>query len=159
MFTLAILLALVGVALLALEFFLPGIIVGVIGGIFIFGSMALFFSAGPSLALSLLYLFLLAASIFGAVRFALWKIRSSKSNTIFLSEDQEGFQAAFFPKELIGKTGKAYTDLKPSGHILIDGQKFQALSQKAYIEKESPVKVIEGRGGHLIVNIIKEETQ
>lgn len=52
---------------------------------------------------------------------------------------------------LVGKTGTAFTVLRPSGKILINGEVYDAASLTGYIEKNEQVKVIKFETAQLIV--------
>ncbi len=54
-------------------------------------------------------------------------------------------------KEMIGKTGEAYTVLRPSGRIMIDGEIFDAKSELGFIERGEKIKVIRDEAGQLYV--------
>jgi len=54
-------------------------------------------------------------------------------------------------KEMIGKTGTAYTVLRPSGKIRIEGELFDAMAEIGYIQKGDKVKVIRDEAGQLYV--------
>lgn len=54
-------------------------------------------------------------------------------------------------KEMIGKTGTAYTVLRPSGLVEIDNEIFDAKAEIGYIEKGEQVKVIRDEAGQLYV--------
>ncbi|MBN2612303.1 MAG: nodulation protein NfeD [Bacteroidales bacterium] len=54
-------------------------------------------------------------------------------------------------KEMIGKTGIAYTILRPSGMVQIDGEIFDAKAEIGYIEKGEKIKVIRDEAGQLYV--------
>ncbi len=54
-------------------------------------------------------------------------------------------------KELIGKTGIAFTDLRPSGKVEIADETYDAKSEIGYIEKGQKVKVIDFKSGQLYV--------
>jgi membrane-bound serine protease (ClpP class) len=77
--------------------------------------------------------------------------RSQGKGNFYHGEDQEGFLASAFDPELIGKEGTVSTELKPAGHILVDGHVYQALSETGFISKGSAVKIVGGKGSHLIV--------
>jgi membrane-bound serine protease (ClpP class) len=145
-------LALSGLFLIYLEFFLPGAIMAIGGSILLIGSIFMFHMERPGFLSLTLYLLSLSAAVYMLVRFALWRIRSSADKgTVVLATDQEGFRASVFPKEVIGKSAKTTTDLKPSGQISIDDQLYQALSESGYIDKGCDVTVVGGQGSHLIV--------
>lgn len=150
-------LAISGLVLIFLEFFLPGAIMAVGGAILLMTSLFVFHMIYEGIGALLLYLLILAAAVFLVIRIALMRVRSASSKgTVYLDTDQEGFQACIYPKELIGRTGIAATDLKPSGHILVDDRPFQALSKTGYIDKDTPIQILGGQGSHLIVKILKD---
>ncbi|MBE7076271.1 MAG: hypothetical protein E7374_00025 [Clostridiales bacterium] len=58
------------------------------------------------------------------------------------------------PKELrklIGKSGKAITDLSLAGKAKIKGETYDVISMRSYIEKGSHVKVVEIRDNEIVV--------
>ncbi len=64
----------------------------------------------------------------------------------------EGYTSNFNNSgDLIGKTGTAYTVLRPSGKIMIEDQLYDAFSRGDYIEKGDTVKVLEIEGSTLKV--------
>ncbi|HCM19856.1 MAG TPA: serine protease, partial [Porphyromonadaceae bacterium] len=46
------------------------------------------------------------------------------------------------PASMVGKTGVSVTGLRPSGRIRIEGELYDAVSVKGFIEQDEPVKVI-----------------
>lgn len=50
-----------------------------------------------------------------------------------------------------GKTGKAYTILRPAGKVLIEGDIFDATAELGYIEKDEPVEVLRFESSQLVV--------
>ncbi|MBN2350473.1 MAG: nodulation protein NfeD [Bacteroidales bacterium] len=54
-------------------------------------------------------------------------------------------------KEMVGKSGVAFTMLRPSGRVEIDGELFDAKAEVGYIDKGSKVKVIHDEAGQLYV--------
>lgn len=152
------LLWIVGLVLIFLEFYLPGAVMGVGGGLLIFISVLIFARQSASGLATLLYVLGVIASIALVIRFAIWKIRHTKSDySIYSDKDQEGYFASGYDRNAIGKTGTVMSDLKPGGYIYIEGKQHQALSQSGYIVKGSQVKVIGGEGESLIVKILHKE--
>lgn len=66
-------------------------------------------------------------------------------------EASQGYQASFYEKDLVGREGTVVSDLKPAGHIDIDGKLYQAISRGDYIDAGERVEVIEGHGAALVV--------
>lgn len=59
-------------------------------------------------------------------------------------------------RDMVGKEAVAYTVLRPSGKIEIEGEIWDALSEDVFIEKGSKVKVIKQEATQLYVSMIKE---
>jgi membrane-bound serine protease (ClpP class) len=151
-------LALTGLFLIFLEFFLPGAIMAIGGGLLLLISLFFFHMSDPRPFSLFVYAVSLLSATLLVVRIALWKIKASKKG-IISDGSQEGFQASIYPKELIGKTGVAATDLKPSGHVWIGDRNFEALSKSGYIDKGTQIQVLSGQGSHLLVKLFNEETK
>lgn len=152
------LLLLLGLLLILIEFYLPGAIMGILGGVSIVAGIVLFAQVHSAWSV---FLFILAALVCVGllVRFALWKIVHAKPGTsIYLHEDQEGYQASSYDATAIGKTGVVLSDLKPGGYIVIEGKQYQAISMTGYIPKGEAVLVISGQEESLIVKSIKKES-
>lgn len=83
------------------------------------------------------------------------KVLTAKSFKLALSDVQnrsEGFIGIdLHQKELIGKKGIAFTDLRPSGRIEIEGEIYDAKAEVGYIEKGKKIKVIRDETGQLYV--------
>ena len=59
-------------------------------------------------------------------------------------------------RALIGSAGRAVTPLTPSGTIEIEGVEYDAVSDGGYIDRGTPVDVIESRNHRLIVSDYRE---
>lgn len=144
--------ALIAFLLIYLEFFAPGGILGTLGGVFLIISISLFFWQIDNPLWGFVYLGLMIAVLIGTIKLALARIRrSGAKNTFCSTSSQEGYQASLFDTEVIGEKGKALTNLKPAGHIVIGDQRYQAVSEGAYIRKGEAVIVLRGEGARLIV--------
>ncbi len=147
---LALFIGLVGLACLYGEFFLPGGILAVVAVCILIGSIIVFsFSGSEPFWIFCYGLFLLICSIL-VCKLALKNIRRSK-DSFFLKQDQEGFVSSSLEQELLRKEGTVATELKPAGHVRIEGKVYQALSQGEFLEKGSIIEVVSIRGSHLIV--------
>ena len=162
-----ILLFVVGVILLALEIFvIPGFgVFGILGIIFIVVGLALslvlndFFHFSISGEDKLTQSFLLVlGSIVGAVVISVMfggnVLKSRAFQRLVLNDEQQsdkGYQVKKPEIALLGKTGFAKTDLRPSGRIDIDGNWFDALSDEGYIENGTDIVVSKIENYNLIV--------
>jgi len=147
-----------GLILILIEFYIPGAIIGIIGGICILIGAFLFASQSDSLISTLLFITAIAVSIGYVVKFALWRIAHTPPKySIYSNDDQEGYVASSYDKEAIGKTGIVLADLKPGGYILIDGQQHAAISLEGYIVKGESVHVVSGQEQSLLVTLSKKD--
>ena len=87
---------------------------------------------------------------FGGVRLSQSRFFKRISLTDIQAQS-EGYTSNFNTGDLIGKTGTAYTVLRPSGKIMIEDQIYDAFSRGDYIEKGDTVTVLEIEGSTLKV--------
>ncbi len=145
----AIGIGLISLLLIYLEFFLPGAILGILGGVGFCVSILLFVWESADLWPIVMFIVSIIILLVLTIKLALWKIK--RKPALFAKEEQSGYMASHYDKELIGKDGEAATDLKPSGHILVEGERYQAVSGSRYIKKGESVIIIGGEGSRLIV--------
>lgn len=153
----SILLALFGLIMIFLEFFVPGGILAVLGAIAIIAGTVILSVWGPGWNVAgpylIVCLLLSALTCYIAIR----RIKKSgKKDSFYHSKDQEGYVSFSLSSELVGKTGIAVSDLKPSGHVSIEGSPFQAVSERGYINKDTEIVVLSIGPAYLIVKPIKE---
>lgn len=149
---------LLGLALIFLEFYIPGAVMGIAGGLLVFSSMILFAMHSQSPLAITLYVIGTLVCLGFLIKFAIWRIRTAKPDySIYSDKDQEGYQASHFDASAIGKKAIVVTDLKPGGHIMVEGKTMQAISQSGYITKGSEVLVVGGQEESLIVKQIKKD--
>ena len=158
----------VGIILILVEVFvIPGFGVAGIAGIAItVGSMVLIminndffnFEMVPMNDIIIASLAIFGGLTGGVVLLFVGGVRLSHSSffkRISLTDTQaqsEGYTSNFNTGvDLVGKTGTAYTVLRPSGKIMIEGQIYDAFSRGDYIEKGDTVKVLEIEGSTLRV--------
>lgn len=149
----------IALLLIFIEFFLPGGVLATVAGIMLLASIVFFALNSSSILWTLLYVVFVAFIVVLLIQFTIRRIRKGKFKGIYLHTAQEGYVASEYAKELIGKTGEAVSDLKPAGHILIEGKRFQAVSKVGYIEKGEPIAVVGGEGAHLIVKRLQEKKE
>ncbi|MDQ8181844.1 NfeD family protein [Pelagicoccus sp. SDUM812005] len=131
-----------GLALIMLEIFIPGGIVGIFGGISLLAAVAFAYET---------YAIEGAIIVFGVglvgVIACLWfefKVlpKTAAGKRFFLQDQVDGkSQPDVCKSELVGKEGVTATVLSPSGYVVVDGQKFEAFSRSGFLEKGELVKV------------------
>lgn len=153
------LLVLLGLLLILFEFYLPGAIMGILGGISILIGIVMFASQKSSVIAIILFVAGCAAAVVLLIKFAMWRIVHAKAPySIYSEHDQEGFQASSFDQTAIGKTGTVLADLKPGGFVLIEGSQHSAISISGYLAKGEHVTVIGGQEQSLIVKGISPQS-
>ncbi len=61
-------------------------------------------------------------------------------------------------KELVGKTGKTTTDMRPIGTVLIDDREYSAITQGKWIERNTEIKITEVDGTRILVQEIRRQS-
>ena len=88
--------------------------------------------------------------LFGGIKFT----DSQAFKKISLDETQNsdlGYISKKYSDDLIGKKGKTFTVLRPSGKILINDEIYDATSSGEFIEKNTKVEIISNEGSNLKV--------
>lgn len=162
----------VGLILIAFEIFvIPGFgvagitgIILVISGLFLslIGNVDLDFDGVSDDQLIKSLLTVVAGLIMSSALIFFLINRVSKGDSMYkkiaLTTDQEGFTSA--PEEqkhLIGKIGIAATILRPSGKVIINGDYYDAVATKGFIEPDKAIKVLKYENTQLYVVEIKDQ--
>lgn len=150
---------LVGVALMIMELYTPGIgFFGISGTLAIIGSF--FLTLGGDLAA----LNLLAISLIIAVIGFLAIIRFLPSSTLWhklILKDAEtaagGFNSANDYSEFLAKEGRAITLLRPAGTVIVDGVQLDVVAEGQFIQPGTLVKVVSISGNRIIVRAVENQ--
>jgi membrane-bound ClpP family serine protease len=62
-------------------------------------------------------------------------------------------------KALIGRTGRAKTKMLLSGVVVVDGHRFDAVSESMPIEIGQPVRIVQVKGNRVVVREVDEEDE
>jgi len=140
-----------GLLLVFTEVFVPGGVLGVIGGILLLVGIVGAFE--KSLAWGSV-LFAVVA-VFGGIGFYCWVTyfpNSRMGRKIILDtngHDWHGFDDA--KQELVGKEGVAHSKLRPAGIATIDGQRIDVVTRGEMIKRRAAIRVIEVEGNKVTV--------
>lgn len=154
----AILLLLVGCALVVLEVFIPsGGIISILSGVAFITAILVASWEGPTTGPVTGFVFagitLFAVPTLVAVAFKYWpKTRMGKA---FLGElpREDEVVPEDSRRALIGRVGVARSKMLPSGAVEIDGQMIDAVSQGQAIEPGAYVVVVEVRANRVVVRL------
>lgn len=150
---LIIILFAVGILLLALEVFMPGAVLGILGGaamilgcVVAFSKLGLaggFAAAGVAVALLGLTIYL---------EFYLLP-RTRIGRQMFVQSTSGSGQQPVAPAELIGRPAEALTVLAPSGYVAVDGRRYEAFCQSGHAPRGAQLRVTGRDSFRLLVSI------
>lgn len=141
----------VGVILLGFEVFLPGGILGVMGGLAMLGGSAVaFIDYGVSGGLMATAVALVM--VIGMLYFE-FKIlpKTAFGQRLFLKATVDGVSTPARQKDYVGTEGVTLTAMSPTGFIEIEGKRLEAFSRSGFLEADVPVQVVGTDNFRLIV--------
>lgn len=151
--------ALIGIFLLVVEAFMPGIGVPGISGVLLLAAAVVFtwrgYGATAGLLMAVGVLVVSALSVLVSFR-STSKGRLSRTSMVLkdVSSQQDGYLATEDRKGYVGKKGQALTVLRPSGLAEFAGERINVVSRGDFIEKGSYVQVVEAEGSRVVVEKI-----
>ncbi|KOS67988.1 membrane protein [Lysinibacillus contaminans] len=150
-----------GLALVIAEFFVPGGIVGILGGVLIILSLLL---AGANMSQMILAIFIaLVVAIIGMV--ILMKFFGKKMhvfNKLVLKDStstEEGYVSNVNRTDLLGKVGKTITPLRPAGTMQLGSERIDIVSEGSYIDTGKYVEIIKVEGSRIVVRQTEKEME
>ncbi|MFJ8236901.1 nodulation protein NfeD [Ureibacillus sp. NPDC094379] len=156
-----IIMFIIGFILLIAELFVPGGIVGFIGGALVVTS--LLFSGASVVHMAYSILIAVAIAIIGMV--VLMKFFGKNLhlfNKLILRDattTEEGYVSNINRIELLGKTGVTLTPLRPAGTIQVGKERIDVVSEGSYIGSNKKVEIIEVEGSRVVVREMKIEQE
>ena len=152
-------LLIIGAALIVVEFFVPGGILGGLGTMSII--VSLFMTTDNIFALSLSLLIAITLTILVAVY--LYKrigLQKGLLRHIILADREtvdKGYVSSVSRKQLVGLKGRALTPLRPSGTGLFEGERLDIVSVGNFIRQNDRIEIISVNGSRIVVQRIEEE--
>ncbi|MBX7158574.1 MAG: hypothetical protein K1X66_09345 [Verrucomicrobiae bacterium] len=147
-----------GFLLIALEMFLPGLIIGCCGAICLITAVVMtYMSYGVQTGT-----WTLAGVIIGGLIFTIFWMKNfsrfAMGRKLILDRSIQGTSPAEFASDLKGAEGVALTSLRPSGTALIQGKRYDVVTEGRWIESGAKLKVVEMERNRIIVRNIEKET-
>jgi membrane-bound ClpP family serine protease len=141
--TAIIILFLAGILLLALEVFVPGAVLGILGALSIIAGVAVAFVTygvnGGFLALGA------GAALLGLALYIEFVIlpKSRLARTFSMSTTVAGTSQGPVAEleEVVDQVGETVTVLAPSGYVVVKGRRYEAFSQSGFLAKGIAVRV------------------
>lgn len=146
--TLIVALLIFGVLLLLLETILPGMVAGLVGVCCLGAAVIVAYdrfgmNVGSSVLVGVLFILVVGALVW------MKYFPDSPMARPFISNRAIGGTSE--KSELLDKTGTAYTNLRPSGTALIEGQRVDVVTEGPMISKGTSVKVVQVEGMRIVV--------
>jgi len=143
-----------GIILICMEVFLPGAVLGVIGGISLVAAVIVTYVL---FGMNAGHVALLAAVLISAAALFIWiKIfpQTRVGKVLITSRDLSDSKSADSLQELMGQTGRALTPLRPAGAAQIGDRRVDVVAETGLIDSESSVKVVHVEGNRVMVRKI-----
>jgi len=138
--------------LIAVDFYLPGFVLGSIGIVLMLIAVALAYTNYGLYAAGALFIAEAALGI--GVGYVVIKTvpQTAAGKRMILSHDQTGQRSADEPPAtLVGKHGVAQSLLRPAGLATLDGKRLDVVAESGMIESGSPIQVVAVEGTRIIV--------
>jgi len=153
----ALLLLIAGLCAVALELFIPSAgIIGIIAATLIVAGIVVGFAESLSTGALMLMIAVVALPVLLTVMFKIWPHTPLGKRILLKDLKPEDVlpQKSHYKKRndsLVGKLGIAKTKMLPSGMVVIDGEKFDAISDGFAIDQGDAVKIVAVREHRIYV--------
>ena len=140
------------------EIFLPGGIAGLLGFGAIIGSIIL--AGNNVMVMTISVVIALLVALIGMV--ILVKIFGKKMhllNRLILkdaTDTESGYVSNVNRLDLLGKSGVSLTPLRPSGTVIVDDERIDAVTEGSYLDSNTAVKVVKVEGSRIVVRKIMD---
>ena len=147
-----------GIVLLAIEIFvIPGFgITGILGILGIVAGIFMSFGINNIAQATSVIFFSLIADIILIVILARFILKSKGFKSIVaLETDTAGYHSSVSYDNLLGREGITETFFRPSGNIIINDKKYDAITEGEFINKGVKIKVILVEGNKIVIKEVK----
>ncbi len=154
----SILLFVIGFILIIAELFVPGGIIGLIGGVLMI--ISLLFAGESVIHMAYSILIALFIAVIGMVILVKFLGKNLHVFNKLILRDatttEEGYVSNVNRIDLLGKTGKTITPLRPAGTIVVDHERIDVVSEGGYIDSNKNIEIILVEGSRIVVREIKK---
>ena len=141
----------IGFLLLLTEIFLPGGVLGAIGGILLVAAVIVgYVQLGPIAGTVLLCIILVCVLVGFCIGMAMFP-HTPLGRRMTLGQTLGKGSVTVPPPSLLGCEGIAITLLRPSGKALIEGRKVDVVAEGDFVEQEAAIVVIAEEGPRVVV--------
>ncbi len=146
-----LLLAGLGFLLFVAEMFLPGMVLGILGGTLLASAVVVGFTTFGAGGGAIVFCVVMTGVLIG---FFVWmKVFPSTSvgRNLTLSESLVGGNDLPSLQELVGRDGIALTALRPAGKVEIDGRRLDVQAETGFVEAGEAVSVVQASNLRVVV--------
>lgn len=153
-----ILLFLLGAGLIVAELFLPHGIAGIAGAAAVTGSIIMAGANPAYMAISVLIAIVIAITGMVVIMKFFGKKLHLLNRMILMdaTDTESGYVSNVNRVDWLGKTAITLTPLRPSGAIVMDGERIDVVSEGNYIDKGKHVKIVKVEGSRTVVRELQE---
>ncbi len=148
-----IILTVTGMVLIAVDFYIPGFVLGSIGAVLMLIATGVCYSGTESLNETIILFCVELALGIGAGYASIKyfpKTATGKKMILAVAHTGVGAQPKQ-PGDWIGREGVAQTPLRPAGAALIDGQRLDVVAESGMVESGSLIKIVAVHDNRLVV--------
>ena len=141
-----------GIIMVCLEVFIPGGIVGTLGGIALLASVVMAFKTRGVQFGSYWLAGTAVLTFIGVFLSIKYLPRSPAGKKLFLNSQEKGYSSSdqSLP-DLLGKRGRTVTFLRPTGMVLINERRVDVVTRGEFIPQGKEVEVVEVEGNRVVV--------
>ncbi|WP_093217172.1 NfeD family protein [Sediminibacillus albus] len=153
----AIILLVLGIIMIIVELFVPGGIIGLLGIGAVVGALFMSSADMGHMAMSI-GIALIVSIIVSVILFKTIGLEKGFFKNIILKDattTEQGYVSSINRLDLIGLEGKSLTMLRPSGTAVFNDERLDVVTEGAFVEKDSPVKIVKTEGSRIVVRQIK----
>ena len=147
-----VVLIIVGFLMLAAEVFVPGMVLGLLGGLCLSGAVIVAFMYYDAVTGSIVFA---GVCVFTVAGFLAWMAafpHTAIGRRIMLQKSHaKGVGERASPSELLGAQGRSLTPLRPAGTAFIDGMKVDVVAESDFIARDEPIVVVREEGLRIVV--------
>ena len=132
------------IGLLFIEVFVPsGGLLALLAGVAVIGSVLSFFMHSSTTGFVALGLYMVLGPVALWIGFRIWAASPMGRRMVLGVQEQGAAPTSGSADELVGRTGKTITVLRPVGKVTIDGRRMDAMAETNIIEADTPIVVTE----------------
>jgi membrane-bound serine protease (ClpP class) len=147
-----VVLIIVGFLMLAAEVFVPGMVLGLLGGLCLAGAVIVAFVYYDVLTGSIVFASVCVLTLTGFMAWLAMFPRTAIGRRIMLQKSLvKGVGERAAPSELMGTPGRSLTPLRPAGTASIGGKRVDVVAESDFIGRDEPIVVVREEGLRIVV--------